>query len=444
MSVSYWFTRQPNVRNETRGFAILADLACDAWQMFVPVHDSKDTGRCRSVNGRTQAGWGDRLQLTTAHSCDSVSIGGDCMRGNPVRKAILYGAAGAVLGAAGLLVWGLAATQDRAVWPSDGSGTLLWVIEGAAVDGSRADSMGILSLGATGAVIVLVPEDVSVKGRDGRPIEFGDLGVDYGWSACCQAAETMLGIPVAGYVVLTAHDVGAFLDALGSGRGERDVSGAEILARVEAASDEGAELERRERAVRALLAAAQAAAGEADANESAWRVLSGMRSNLGADQVWSVWEDLSRKGAALTIREVPTSVTDRDGVGRRVANVVETERLVASAVQARSLLTSDEMSVTIFNGSGVRLAATRAAKYLEARGFRVVRIGNADVFTYTTSYVVRLTEEPKAWILRDTLPGAAKIVSPGEFATHYAALRPMVPMGTDLVLVVGAGMEFGE
>jgi hypothetical protein len=55
-----------------------------------------------------------------------------------------------------------------------------------------------------------------------------------------------------------------------------------------------------------------------------------------------------------------------------------------------------------------------------------------------------LTEEPKAWILRDTLPGAAKIVSPGEFATHYEALRPMVPLGTDLVLVVGAGMEFGE
>jgi hypothetical protein len=210
------------------------------------------------------------------------------------------------------------------------------------------------------------------------------------------------------------------------------------------ASKEETVSERRVRALHAILAAAEASAGEADANEAASQVLSRMRSNLGADQAWSVWQDLSRKGATRKISEVPTSVMVRDGVGRRVAMAVETEKLMASAVRASSLLTPDEISVTIFNGSGVRLAATRAAEYLKEREFRVARVGNADVFTYTTSYVVRLTEEPKAWILRDTLPGAAKIVSPGEFATHYEALRPMIPPGTDLVLVVGAGMEFGE
>ncbi|MEI6171219.1 MAG: LCP family protein [bacterium] len=388
------------------------------------------------------------------------------MTGNPVRKIILYGAAGAMLGAVGLLVWVLVATQDQAAWPSDG-GTLLWVIEGATGDGLGADSIGILSLSPTGAAVVFVPEDVSVKGRDGRLIELGDLGADCGWGACCRATEMLLGIPVVGYVVLQARDVAAFLDALGPipiellapvryretpdggasidiGRGERELSGTEILAYVQGASEREAAPERRARALRAILAAAEASAGEADETETARRVLSRMRSNLGANQVWSVWQDLSRKGVALKISEVPTSVMVRDGVGRRVAMVVETEKLVASAVRARSLLTPDEISVTIFNGSGVRLAATRAAEYLQVRGFRVVRIGNADVFTYATSYVVRLTEEPKAWILRDTLPGAAKIVSPGEFATHYEALRPMVPLGTDLVLVVGAGMEFGE
>jgi hypothetical protein len=409
---------------------------------------------------------GNPLQLTTAHSCDSVDIWGDYMKGNPVRKTILYGAAGAMLGAAGLLVWVLAATQDRAAWPSDG-GTLLWVIEGATGEGLGADAIGILSLSPTGAAVVFVPEDVSVKGRDGRLIELGDLGADCGWNACCRAAEVLLGIPVVGYVVLQAHDVAAFLDALGPipiellapvsyretpdggasidiGRGERELSGTEILAYVQGASEKEAVPERRARALRAILAAAKASAGEADENETARRVLSGMRSNLGANQVWSVWQDLSRKGVILKISEVPTSVIVRDGVGRRVAMVVETEKLVASAVRARSPLTPDKISVTIFNGSGVRLAATRAAEYLQVRGFRVTRIGNADVFTYTASYVVRLTEEPKAWILRDTLPGAAKIVAPGEIATHYEALRAMVPVGTDLVLVVGAGMEFGE
>jgi hypothetical protein len=389
------------------------------------------------------------------------------MKGNPVRKTILCGAAGAMLGAVGLLVWVLAATQDLAGWPSDGSGTLLWVIEGATGDGHRADAMGTLSLGPAGTSVVFVAEDVSVKGRDGRLIELGDLGAVYGWSACCQAAEALLGIPVAGYVVLTAHDVAAFVDALGpipielpasvsdretpgrgasidSGRGKRELSGTEILAYVEGASREEAVSERRARALRAILAAAEASAGETGANETARRVLSRVRSNLGVDRVWSVWQDLSREGIDLKISEVPTSVIVRDGVGRRVAMVVETEKLVASAVRTRSLLTPDKISVTIFNGSGVHLAATRAAEYLQTRGFRVARIGNADVFTYATSYVVCLTEEPKAWILRDTLPGAAKIVAPGEIVTHYEALRPMVPVGTDLVLVVGAGMEFGE
>jgi hypothetical protein len=388
------------------------------------------------------------------------------MKGNPVRKTILCGAAGAILGAVGLLVWTLASTQDRAAWPSDG-GTLLWAIEGATGDGFVANAMGILSLTPAGVSIVWVPEDVSVKGRDGRLIEFGDLGADCGWSACCYAAEVLLGIPVGGYIVLQAHDVSAFLDALGPipieipvpvnyretpgsgvsidpGRHERELSGTEILAYVEGDSREEAASERRARALRAILAAAEASAGEAGANEPAQRALSRMRSNLSADQVWSVWQDLSRKGVALKISEVPTSVMVRDGVGRRVAMAVETEKLVASAVRARSVLTPGEISVRIFNGSGVRLAATRAAKYLKEREFRVTSVGNADVFTYTTSYVVRLTEEPKAWILRDTLPGAAKIVSPGEFATHYEALRPMIPLGTDVVLVVGAGMEFGE
>jgi hypothetical protein len=121
---------------------------------------------------------------------------------------------------------------------------------------------------------------------------------------------------------------------------------------------------------------------------------------------------------------------------------VETQKLVASVVRARPLLTADAVSVAVFNGSGARLAATKAALYLQARGFRVSVVGNADSFAYAATTIVRLTDEAKAWILRDTLPGTAKITTAADFGAHYDALRSKIPLGTDLVLVVGAGMEF--
>jgi hypothetical protein len=116
--------------------------------------------------------------------------------------------------------------------------------------------------------------------------------------------------------------------------------------------------------------------------------------------------------------------------------------LVASLVRGVRLLTPSEITVAVFNGNGVRLMASKAADYLQTRGFQISRIANADSFSYSTSYVVILTEEPKAWILRDALPGAVKVVLPDGFEPHYAALRSLVPEGTDLILVVGAGMEF--
>jgi hypothetical protein len=381
------------------------------------------------------------------------------MRGNPVRKTILYGAAGAVLCAAALLVFVFAATQDRADWPADGVGTLLWVLEGQTADGVGTKAMGIIRLAPTGDAVVSIPTDISVKGRDGRLVELGDLGEEDGWKTCCDAVSLLLGVDVAGYVVLASDEVVSFCDALGPvnldvpapvaarrtakdgasveiSRGKQQLSGADVLAYIEGISEEPA-VERQERALRGILAAASAAG---PAGKPALRV----RSNLDGGRLLAVGETLSRADAPLKVQEIPSTVMVRDGVARRVAMVVETEKLVASAVRAKATLTSDDISVAVFNGSGARLAATRAAEYLQARGFRVPRIGNADAFTYSTTTIVRLTEEAKAWILRDTLPGAAKITTKEEFGAHYESLRPMIPLGTDLVLVVGAGMEFSE
>jgi hypothetical protein len=379
------------------------------------------------------------------------------MRGKPVRKTILYGAAGAILCAVGLLVWVLAATSDRDRWPSDGFGTLLWAVEGPTADGVGVAAMGIANLSPAGSTIVFLSSDLSVKGRRAQPVELGDVGETDGWPACCNAVGNLLGVAVSGYVVLSEEDLEALCAAVGpieldvpatvsyrpaSGdrgvveieRGKQKLSGSEILAYVSGTSDKETAAEREERALRGILTAAQ------ETELSEWP--SPVRSSLGGSELLAAWRLLARKDAPLKAREVPTTVVVRDGVARRVAMAVETEKLVASSVRAKELLTAEDVSVVVLNGSGARLAATRAAEYLQDRGFRVFKVGNADSFGYSATIVLCLTDEAKAWILRDTLPGAARIQTPAEFGSRYEALRALVPAGTDLVLIVGAGMEF--
>ena len=384
------------------------------------------------------------------------------MRGSPVRKTIFYGAAGAILCAVALLVWVFAATPEHTRWSADGFSTLLWVIEGKTPDGVGATSMGIVSLSSTGNAVVFVPSDVSVKDRDGRLVQLGDLGAGDGWPACCASLGVLLGIPVDGFVIATSNDVVSLCGDVGPveidvpavvtcrgssagdgptviDRGKQSLSGDEVLAYVGGTSGKETLIQREERALRGILAAAQRAAAAGQLPRQIH-----LRSSAGDSQLAAVWNALARKDAPLTVKELPTTVVVRDGVARRAAMVVEADKLVASTVRAKDLLTSDDISVAVFNGSGARLAATRAAQYLQARGFRVPRVGNADSFTYTTTVIIRLTDEAKAWILRDALPGAAKVVTPAEFGAGYESLRPMVPLGTDLVLVVGDGMEFGS
>jgi hypothetical protein len=381
------------------------------------------------------------------------------MTGNPVRKTVLYGAAGAILCAVALLVLAFAAAQPGTRWPVDGQGILLWVLAEPAADGIRSTAMGIVSLAAGGNAVVTIPADISAKRGDGRLVELSDYGETDAWTSCCDAVALLLGEPVSGYVVITPDDLAALCDAVGSveldvaapvtcgplgsdgaveiRRGRQRLSGREVVAYVQGASEEPA-AERLERALRGILSAVAAAGGSG----GAW--LARAESNLSADQLAVVVRTLSDADVPLKVEALPTTVTVRDGIARRVALAVETEKLVATAVRAKTLLTSDDISVAVFNGSGARLAATRAAEYLQARGFRVPRIGNADVFTYAATAIVRLTSEAKAWILRESLPGAAKIMTPAELGSHYDSLRPMIPLGTDLVLIVGAGMEWSQ
>jgi hypothetical protein len=130
-----------------------------------------------------------------------------------------------------------------------------------------------------------------------------------------------------------------------------------------------------------------------------------------------------------------------DGVSYTQPSVVETERIVAAALRGVQLLTPSDVTVAVFNGSGVRLLARKTADYLLARGFQVSAVGNAEAFDYDTSYVLVLTDEAKAWILRDALPSTAQVVFPETFESHYAELKDFIPVGTDLVLIAGPGLE---
>jgi LCP family protein required for cell wall assembly len=138
---------------------------------------------------------------------------------------------------------------------------------------------------------------------------------------------------------------------------------------------------------------------------------------------------------------VPGIPTVIEEVSYLQPQVVEMERLVARLIKGKDILTTDEISVAVFNGNGMQLIASDTADYLRARGFKIVKVANAERFDYEKSYVIVLQGENKAGMLTAALPFAATPVSPDEFEPHYSALKALIPAGTDLAFVAGAGFE---
>jgi hypothetical protein len=138
-----------------------------------------------------------------------------------------------------------------------------------------------------------------------------------------------------------------------------------------------------------------------------------------------------------TVPGIPVVI---DEISYLEPQVVEMERLIARMIKGIDLLTANEISIAVYNGNGVRLMASNTADYLRKRDFRITKVSNAESFNYEKTYIVVLTEEAKAWILEQALPGEATVVTPEDFAPHYEALAPP-PEGTDLLLIAGAGFE---
>jgi len=139
-----------------------------------------------------------------------------------------------------------------------------------------------------------------------------------------------------------------------------------------------------------------------------------------------------------TVPGVPVSI---DEISYLEPQVIEMEQLVARLIKGINILTPDQISVAVFNGSGQPLVASNTATYLHERAFRISKVANAETFNYDQTYIVALTGKEAAQILERALSEASIIVFPDEFEPHYSALEPLVPAGTDLILVTGAGFK---
>lgn len=402
--------------------------------------------------------------MTIRRGCARFGLGG-IMGENSVRKPILYVAAATVVLGVGVLIWHFVLGW----YPFGGVGFgstvhVLCAATSATAGETRVDSVAVLTLEGGRAGAVFIPVDLWVKSADGSSGRLADLVAREGWAAACRAVGPVLGVSVARYVVLDEEDLAALLalypnlsvsvtDAVTStepsgrpGAGLRVSAGEQVLGPEGAwvflrGASRASRADRDREAYEAMRQAGRSLAADKARLRAVRDVAAGVSTNLSVDGCVTLWTEIARASVAASA-VLPTREAVVGGAKRRLLLVAEASEVVAAIVRGDEVLTPAGVTVAVFNGNGVRLSASRAAGYLRARGFRVAATANAESFSYATSYIVVLTDEAKAWMLREALPGEADVVSPETFAGHLAALRGQVPEGTDLIFVVGAGMEF--
>jgi LCP family protein required for cell wall assembly len=389
------------------------------------------------------------------------------MRGNPVRKQVLVIATAALVIAAGAVAWYLLTQRHLGSILAQGERTNLLLIGHDGAGG--ADALALLSLSSDDLVFLSIPIAVRVKGPEGGLASASAVFSEFGAPSTARTIADLLGVDVPffvsvdrgllsdwidslGGVTVTLEDTAVYADAsvdpplqVEIRPGEQTMDGSEAIAFAvsPALPGDAGLLSRQQTLLRSLLA--QGARGQ-----SARTLRSTVRGAFPSVETNCTLEDLFEVADVLhdvpegSVRTVvlPTETVAIDGQSIVEPKIVEAERIVASSLKGLDLLTPDEVNVAVFNGNGIREMASRTAEYLRARGFSITRIGNADSFDYTPSYIVVLTDEAKAWIVRDALPpNEIRIVFPETFEASYAALRNYVPVGTDLLLIAGIGMD---
>jgi len=389
------------------------------------------------------------------------------MRGSPVRKRVLVIATAALVIAAGAVAWYLLTQRHVGSILAQGERTNLLLI---GHDGSgRADALTLLSLSSDDLVFLSVPIDVRVKGPEGGLAPASAVFFEFDAPSTARTIADLLGIDVPffvsvdqgllsdwidsfGGVTVTLEDAAVYMDVsfdpplrveIRPGAQTMDGSEAVAFAVSPGLPGDAGPLSRQQTLLHALLAQG-ARSQSAGALRSAVRdAFPSLETNCTLEDLFEV-ADVLHNVPESSVRTVvlPTETIVIDGQSIVEPKIVEAERIVALSLKGLDLLTPDDVNVAVFNGNGIREMASRTAEYLRARGFSITRIGNADSFEYSPSYIVVLTDEAKAWVLRDALPpNEIRIVFPETFEASYAALRDYVPVGTDLLLIAGLGME---
>jgi len=388
------------------------------------------------------------------------------MRGNTVRKQVFIYAGIALALAAAVVVWFILTQRNTSRFFEHGDRVNVLL-----VGHDSAQDVGLImlvSLSEADAVLFSFPTNLRVRDADAGFARAGDLCLSAGGAVTAEAIGGLIGMEIPFYVSCSYATIEAEIETLGGvgiaidssaiyvdstadpairveiRPGKQLFNGPGALAFATSPSEPGdiGLIERQHAFLRALLEDGLATPEWRSVKSSIRELAPTLDTNLSLSELISF---------AAILREIPQGnlladqlvgeIVEVDGVPYTQPNVVETERLVAALLRGLDLLTAGDVKVAVFNGNGVRSMARSTADYLQARGFQVTGIGNADAFDYETSYVIVLNDESKAWVLRDALPSDAQIVFPETFSAHYEALRDYIPAGTDIVFIAGAGLE---
>ena len=332
----------------------------------------------------------------------------------------------------------------------------------------EADVMTLVSVSIDDLVCLSIPVDVRVKDVSGELVTISSVFSDSGVALTAETVEDLLDIEVpfylladraslldwiqlAGGMSVTLEEMATYSDLTSDPSlqvemrpGEQTLKGEDALAFAISPSLPGdiGIVARQQLVLRALLAQVFRALPERTVRSAIRESYPSMETNCSLGdllELAGVIHGMSGTNERMVV--LPTEQAVVDGQAVVEPKIVETERIIASWLKGLDLLTPDEVNVAVFNGNGVREVASRTAEYLKARGFSITRIGNADSFDYSPTYIVVLSDEEKAWVLQDALPpNEIRIVFPETFEASYAALQEFVPVGTDLLLIAGMGM----
>jgi len=388
------------------------------------------------------------------------------MRGNTVRKQVFIYAGIALALAAAVVIW-LVFTQRNVDRLFEDGNRVNMLLVGR--DSSQAvDLVSLISFSKDDAVLFSFPTNLRLRDASGVFESAAGVCETAGLAAAAEAIGTLIGLDIPFYIAASHEVLESWIGSLGglvialdasavymnptvepalrveirAGDQSFDESGAIVFASAPSEPEDMGLLKRQQAFLRALLGQGIAATALRSLRSAVRESAPALETNLSVadlQQVAVVLHDVPQ--TSVRANQLVGEIVEIDGVSYTQPNVVGTERLVAALLKGLELLTPSDVKVAVFNGNGVRLMARRTADYLSARGFQVTGIGNADAFDYETSYVIVLSDESKAWVLRDALPSGAQIVFPETFESHYEALSDFIPAGTDIVFIAGAGLE---